>query len=217
MATCREIFTFTWPLRGRGGQPKRSAWPLFHSFFWRLPLEKIARMANAAQCHSQSSWIQLLNCQNYNQEMLLHLKTTKSLEYGKWETTTSLEHRKCLETSPCICRKSYAAMNVHELDVGTKRISTFWFQIIFGNLTQPGDKVLKHFINLRFLRVLLCKPLPHFIMLRFCHLEINVEILHHLLIYVGVARNIWQTASTRLQHLATPGDIASPFDIYRCG
>ena len=34
MATCREIFTFSWPLRGRGGggQPKRSAWPLFPSF-----------------------------------------------------------------------------------------------------------------------------------------------------------------------------------------
>ena len=29
MATCREIFTFTWPLRGRGG----STWPLFHIFF----------------------------------------------------------------------------------------------------------------------------------------------------------------------------------------
>ena len=35
MTTCREIFTFTWPLWGRegGGQPKRSAWPLFPSFF----------------------------------------------------------------------------------------------------------------------------------------------------------------------------------------
>ena len=33
-----KFFTFSWPLRGRG-QPKRSAWPLFHSFFfWPLPL-----------------------------------------------------------------------------------------------------------------------------------------------------------------------------------
>ena len=38
MATCREIFTFSWPLQGRGGgQPKRSAWPLFHSFFYPFP------------------------------------------------------------------------------------------------------------------------------------------------------------------------------------
>ena len=39
MATCREIFTFSWPLRGRGGggQPKRSAWLLFHSFFFLNP------------------------------------------------------------------------------------------------------------------------------------------------------------------------------------
>ena len=36
MTTCREIFTFSWPLRGRGGrgQPKRSAWPLFSRFFF---------------------------------------------------------------------------------------------------------------------------------------------------------------------------------------
>ena len=36
MTTCREIFTFSWPLRGReegGGQPERSAWPLSSSFF----------------------------------------------------------------------------------------------------------------------------------------------------------------------------------------
>ena len=38
MTTCREFFTFSWPLRGRGGRPKRSAWPLFHSFFWTLLL-----------------------------------------------------------------------------------------------------------------------------------------------------------------------------------
>ena len=36
MTTCREFSTFSWPLRGRGrgGQPKRSAWPLFRSFFF---------------------------------------------------------------------------------------------------------------------------------------------------------------------------------------
>ena len=33
MTTCREFFTFSWPLRGEGGQPKRSAWPLFSQFF----------------------------------------------------------------------------------------------------------------------------------------------------------------------------------------
>ena len=41
MTTCREFFTFSWPLRGRvGGRPKRSAWPLFSRFFffWLLPL-----------------------------------------------------------------------------------------------------------------------------------------------------------------------------------
>ena len=41
MTTCREFFTFSWPLRGRGrgGRPKRSAWPFFSRFFfWRLPL-----------------------------------------------------------------------------------------------------------------------------------------------------------------------------------
>ena len=42
MTTCRKIFTFSWPLRGRGrgGRPKRSAWPLHRRFFfWILPLE----------------------------------------------------------------------------------------------------------------------------------------------------------------------------------
>ena len=36
MTTCREFFTFSWPLRGRGrgGRPKRSAWPLFSRFFF---------------------------------------------------------------------------------------------------------------------------------------------------------------------------------------
>ena len=37
MTTCRKIFTFSWPLRGRGrggGRPKRSAWPLYRSFFF---------------------------------------------------------------------------------------------------------------------------------------------------------------------------------------
>ena len=41
MTTYQEFFTFSWPLRGRGGggQPKRSAWPLFSRFFfWLLPL-----------------------------------------------------------------------------------------------------------------------------------------------------------------------------------
>ena len=35
MSTYFEKITTPWPLRGRGrgGQPKRSAWPLFHSFF----------------------------------------------------------------------------------------------------------------------------------------------------------------------------------------
>ena len=42
MTTCREFFTFSWPLRGRGrgGRPKRSAWPLFPRFFLRLPLAR---------------------------------------------------------------------------------------------------------------------------------------------------------------------------------
>ena len=46
MATCREIFTFSWPLRGRGGggQPKRSAWPLFPSFFFDPFPKKIKHM-----------------------------------------------------------------------------------------------------------------------------------------------------------------------------
>ena len=40
MTTYQEIFTFSWPLRGRGGggQPKRSAWPLFSRFFLWFPL-----------------------------------------------------------------------------------------------------------------------------------------------------------------------------------
>ena len=44
MTTCREFFTFSWPLRGRGrgGRPKRSAWPLYRRFFfWILPLQII--------------------------------------------------------------------------------------------------------------------------------------------------------------------------------
>ena len=44
MTTCRELFTFSWPLRGRwGGRPKRSAWPLFSRFFLLLPLGKTTR------------------------------------------------------------------------------------------------------------------------------------------------------------------------------
>ena len=39
MTTCREFFTFSWPLRGRGrgggrGRPKRLAWPLLSRFFF---------------------------------------------------------------------------------------------------------------------------------------------------------------------------------------
>ena len=34
--------------RGGGGQPKRSAWPLFHSFFfWTLPLQKVINILHA--------------------------------------------------------------------------------------------------------------------------------------------------------------------------
>ena len=41
MTTCREFFTFSWPLRGRGGRPKRSAWPLFSRFFFSPSLKWI--------------------------------------------------------------------------------------------------------------------------------------------------------------------------------
>ena len=34
MTTCQDFFTFSWPLWGRGGRPKRSAWPLFSRFFF---------------------------------------------------------------------------------------------------------------------------------------------------------------------------------------
>ena len=37
MSTYFEKITTPWPLRGRGGQPKRSAWPLFPSFFYPSP------------------------------------------------------------------------------------------------------------------------------------------------------------------------------------
>ena len=56
MTTCREIFTFSWPLRGRGGggQPKRSAWPLFSSFFFDA-FPKLVTVRYAGQ-HVNGHW-----------------------------------------------------------------------------------------------------------------------------------------------------------------
>ena len=55
MTTCREFFTFSWPLRGRGGRgrPKRSAWPLFSRFFF---ITSLTLLLNAGK-RLWTSWI----------------------------------------------------------------------------------------------------------------------------------------------------------------
>ena len=78
MATCREIFTFSWPLLGRGGggQPKRSAWPLFPSFFlWTLPLPQLNK--------------------NYYWVVKCDWRKKKYLCQIKWANRNSISLRKC--------------------------------------------------------------------------------------------------------------------------
>ena len=38
MTTCPEFFTFSWPLRGRGGTTQAVSLTAFYEFFWWLPL-----------------------------------------------------------------------------------------------------------------------------------------------------------------------------------
>ena len=48
MTTCREFFTFSWPLRGRGGGVNPSGQPdrFFPVFFLALPLETYDNLDN---------------------------------------------------------------------------------------------------------------------------------------------------------------------------
>ena len=64
-----KFFTFSWPLRGRGGQPKRSAWPLLHSFF--LPLPLIAAINNYTSKSSMDKTLPVLqSMHDYIKEVL---------------------------------------------------------------------------------------------------------------------------------------------------
>ena len=72
MTTCRKNFTFSWPLRGRGGgRPKRSAWPLLSRFFcWLLPL------LCEETCPSCQLWLHFLR--GFNKIRLNHQYECKS-------------------------------------------------------------------------------------------------------------------------------------------
>ena len=142
MTTCREFFTFSWPLRGRegGGQPKRSggqAWPLFTSFFFAaFPY---------IRCVSRLRWA-LLWTGARQRSATLRTSTSPLRACIRWNRNCRLGWMRCRAGSfwmqlwlPGLESDSLASLSVtlHQSDLITDRVLTiknnqsmlFWNQI----------------------------------------------------------------------------------------